>query len=374
MDFSLTDEQQAVVDLTGQILADRCTLERLKEIGAGERRIDNDLWLELARADLVGLTLPEAFGGGGFGFLEACLLLDQIGRHVAPVPYWATVVLGAMTIAEHGTDAQQRQWLPGVVEGQVILSAALQEELSDLRRPATTARPDGDGYRLDGAKILVPSAADAAVVIVPATLDDGRVCLFLVDPSADGVSLSFQDTMGQWPMYRLELDGVAVGADAVLGSPERGAEVLDWLLDRATVGLCALSAGVCEGGLRLTADYATNRKQFERPIATFQAVGQRLADAFIDTEAVRLTMLNAASVLDAGEQADKEVATAKFWAADGASRVAHAGLHVHGGISIDVDYPIHRYFLWAKQIETDLGAANVQLERLGAIIAGEPVA
>jgi 3-oxocholest-4-en-26-oyl-CoA dehydrogenase beta subunit len=373
MDFSLTDEQQAVVDLTGQILADRCTLERLKEVGAGERRIDNDLWLELARADLVGVTLPESVGGGGFGFLEACLLLEQIGRHVAPVPCWATAVLGAMTIAEHGTDAQQRRWLPGVVDGQVILSAALQEELSDLRRPATTARTEGDGYRLDGVKILVPSAADAAVVIVPATLDDGRIGLFLVDPSADGVGLGFQDSMGQWPTYRLELDGVVVGADAVLASPDNGA-VLDWLLDRATVGLCALSAGVCEGALRLTADYATNRKQFERPIATFQAVGQRLADAFIDTEAVRLTMLNAASVLDAGEPADKEVATAKFWAADGASRVAHAGLHVHGGISIDVDYPIHRYFLWAKQIETDLGAATAQLERLGAIIADEPVA
>ncbi len=374
MDFSLSDEQQAVVDLTGQILADRCTLERLKEIGAGERRIDNELWHELARADLVGLALPESVGGGGFGFLEACLLLDQIGRHVAPVPYWSTVVLGALPIAHLGNDEQKQRWLPGVVSGDVILSAALQEHLADLRRPSTTARPDGEGFVLDGVKIMVPSAADASAIIVPASLDDGRVGLFLVEPSAAGVTCAFQDTMGQWPMYRVELDGVAVGGADVLGSLDDGAAGLDWILDRATVGLCALSAGVCEGGLRLTADYATNRKQFDRPIATFQAVGQRLADAFIDTEAVRLTMLNAASLLDAGEPADKEVATAKFWASDGASRVGHAGLHVHGGISIDVDYPIHRYFLWAKQIETDLGASSVQLRRLGDVIAAEPVA
>jgi alkylation response protein AidB-like acyl-CoA dehydrogenase len=372
MDFALTDEQTALVQLADQILGDRCTLERLKEIGAGQRRTDFELWRELARADLVGAALPEAVGGGGFGFLEACLLLEQVGRHVAPVPYWATVVLGGLTIAELGSDALRRDLLPGVVAGETLLSAALQEELADPRSPATVARLDAAGWRLTGVKILVPSAPDATAIVVPACADEG-VGLFLVDPRSAGVEVIAEETMAQWPLYRLVLDGVPVEPERVLVAPgDDGRRALDWLVDRATVGLCAISAGVCERGLRITAGYASERRQFDRPIATFQAVGQRLADAFIDTEAVRLTMLNAASLLDAGLPADKEVATAKFWASEGASRVVHAALHVHGGISIDVDYPIHRYFLWAKQIETDLGASTAQLERLGDLIAAEP--
>ncbi|WP_208029104.1 acyl-CoA dehydrogenase family protein [Rhabdothermincola sediminis] len=372
MDFSLTDEQTTLVELADQILGDRCTLERLKEVGAGERRTDVELWRELARADLVGAALPADVGGGGFGFLEACLLLEQVGRHVAPVPYWATVVLGGLTIAEHGAGALRQELLAGAVAGEVILSAALQEELADPRSPATIARPEGAGWRLNGEKILVPSAPDAAVIVVPARADAG-VGLFLVEPGSSGVSLVAEETMGQWPLYRLVFEGVAVEPERVLVTPGgEGQRALERLVDLATVGLCAISAGVCERGLRITAEYASERKQFDRPIATFQAVGQRLADAFIDTEAVRLTMLNAASLLDAGLPASKEVATAKFWASDGASRVAHALLHVHGGISIDVDYPIHRYFLWAKQIENDLGASTVQLQRLGDLIATEP--
>jgi acyl-CoA dehydrogenase len=155
----------------------------------------------------------------------------------------------------------------------------------------------------------------------------------------------------------------------VLGSAADGAKVLDWIVDRATVGLCAIASGACAGAVRLTADYASNRKQFEKPIAMFQAVGQRMADSFIDQQAVNVTMLQAASRLADDLPSAQEIATAKFWAADGGSRIGHAGLHIHGGISIDVDYPIHRYFLWLKTIENTLGAATPQLVRLGASIA-----
>ena len=220
----------------------------------------------------------------------------------------------------------------------------------------------------------MPAAADAAAVIVPARTDDGQVGLFLVRPGADGLSIEPEDTMAHWPAHHVTLESVAVGPTDLLGGGlGDGQRQLDWLVDRATVGLTAISAGVCDAAVRRTAAYATERKQFGRPIATFQAVGQRMAGVYIDARAIRLTMLNAASLLDAGIGADKEVATAKFWAGEGGSRVAHAALHVHGGVSIDVDYPIHRYFQWGKQIENDLGSSNPQLERLGAIIAAEPV-
>lgn len=374
MDFALTDDQQAAVDLVAQILADRATPEQIKQIEASASRIDRDLWAELAKADLLGLCVPEAFGGGGYGYLEACLVLEQVGRHVAPVPLWATVVLGAFPIVEFGTDAQKQALLPGVATGDTILTAALNEAGTGPHTVYSTARADGDGWRLSGVKLVVPVAAEAAAIIVPARADDGRVGLFLVRPGTEGVTIAAEDTMAHWPAHQVTLDDVLVGADDVLGgSLDDGQAQLDWLVDRATVGLTAISAGVCATAVRLTADYATERKQFDRPIGSFQAVGQRMANAYIDTRAIRLTMLNAASLLDAGIPADKEVATAKFWAGEGGSRVVLAALHVHGGISIDIDYPIHRYFQWGKQIENDLGAATPQLERLGAIIAAEPV-
>jgi acyl-CoA dehydrogenase len=172
--------------------------------------------------------------------------------------------------------------------------------------------------------------------------------------------------------FRMELSDVTVGSESVLGSIAQGADILNWIIDRTTTGLCAIASGVCQEAVRLTAEYASNRKQFDKPIAMFQAVGQRMADSYIDNEAVNLTMWQAASRLADEMPSAKEIATAKYWAAEGGSRIGHAALHIHGGISIDVDYPIHRYFLWAKQIEYTLGAATPQLVHLGTLLAAEP--
>jgi acyl-CoA dehydrogenase len=193
--------------------------------------------------------------------------------------------------------------------------------------------------------------------------------VFLVDPSAPGIQLAEQAPTNWEPQARFELRQVAVGPEALLGSLPQGEAILNWIIDRTTVALCAIASGACQEALRITAEYASNRKQFGKPIGSFQAVGQRLADAYIDSEAVRLTMWQAASRLADGIPSLKEVAVAKFWAAEGGSRVGQAALHVHGGIGIDIDYPIHRYFLWIKQIENTLGAATPQLVRLGALLA-----
>ena len=160
-----------------------------------------------------------------------------------------------------------------------------------------------------------------------------------------------------------------VGASALLGDVARGREILEWTIARTTVALCAIVAGVADRATRLTAQYSIDRKQFDRQIATFQAVGQRMAECFIDSQGIELTMLQAATHLDEGRVVPLEVGTAKFWAAEGGSRIGHAALHVHGGISIDVDYPIHRYFLWIKQIEFTLGSATPQLLAVGRELA-----
>ena len=372
MDFSLTDEQRALADLAGQILGDKCTLGRLKTVEHTDDRYDDEVWAEFTKAGLLGAALPDSVGGSGGGFVDACLLLEQQGKRVAMLPLLSTIVSAALPLARFGSSEQQHRYLPGVVSGRTLLSAALTEQGADNRAPMTTATPDGKGWRLSGVKTAVPIAHLATAVLVPARTTDGTCGVFLVDPKSAGVTLSRQETTNWEAHFRMELRDVKVGADAGLGAVTRNAEVLNWIVDRTTVGLCAIASGVCQQALRITAEYASNRKQFDKPIAMFQAVGQRMADSYIDNEAVNLTMWQAASRLHDEMPSPKEIATAKYWASEGGSRIGHAALHIHGGISIDVDYPIHRYFLWLKQIEFTLGAATPHLVQLGELIAAEP--
>ena len=370
MDFSFTEEQEAVRDLTRQILGERITHERLKEIEAGTARFDRETWVELAKANLLGVALPEDVGGSGLGFIELCLLLEQVGRTTAPLPVLATVVMGALPVAEFGSAEQRSELLPAVVAGDLVLTAALVEFGTEPARPMTTAQRDGDGWRLDGVKICVPAGMLAGRVLVPARTGEDSVGVFLVDPEASGVTRERQDTTSGQPEARLELSGAP---GELLGNAEDGAAIVEWIVERTTAGLCALAVGVCEEALRMTAEYTKTREQFDRPIATFQAVGQRAADAYIDTEAIRLTTWQAAWRLSAGLPATHEVAIAKFWASEGGQRVVHAAQHLHGGIGVDKDYPLHRYFLLAKQIELTLGGTTPQLLKLGALLAAEPV-
>lgn len=370
MDFSLTETQQDLTALTGQILGDRMTLQRLKAVERSDDGFDRETYAELATANLLGVALPDAHGGLGFGFLDLCLVLQEIGRNVAPLPVVPCLVSGALPIAQFGSDAQQAL-LDGVVAGTTILTAALTEMLAPADAPSTTAKPDGDGWLIEGVKTCVPYFHVASHVLVPASAGDD-VAVFLVPTDAAGITAQRQETENHEPQFRVELDGVRVGAGALLGDVERGREILEWTVARTTVALCALAAGVADRATRLTAQYSIDRKQFDRQIATFQAVGQRMAECFIDSQGIELTMLQAATHLDEGRVVPLEVATAKFWAAEGGSRIGHAALHVHGGISIDVDYPIHRYFLWLKQIEFTLGSATPQLVNIGRELADTP--
>jgi alkylation response protein AidB-like acyl-CoA dehydrogenase len=371
VDFSLTEEQQELAGLARRILTDRMTLPHLKERDNSTDWYDRDTWLEFAKANLLGIALPERHGGLGLGLLDLCLVLREVGRTVAPLPLVPTLVSAALPIARFGTDAQQAV-LASVIAGDVLLTAALQEYDAPPEDPSVIATPDGDGWRIDGTKTAVPAMHAAETVVVPCRTADGGVVVLLVPTNASGVAATRQETTNHEPLFEVVFTGARVGGDAVLGSAESGREVLDFALARTTVALCAIASGVAEEAVRITANYTTERKQFDRAIGTFQAVGQRMADSYIDSQGIELTMLQAATHLDEGRDVPAEVATAKFWAADGGNRIGHAALHVHGGISIDLDYSIHRYFLWLKQIEFTLGAATPQLVTIGKYLADTP--
>ena len=199
------------------------------------------------------------------------------------------------------------------------------------------------------------------------------MAVFIVETSAPGVGRERQIANTGQPEAVLTLSAVRLGAGALLGSVEDGSAVIEWLVLRSTAALALAQAGAAAASLALVAEYTKTREQFGKPIATFQAVGQRAADAYVDTEAIRLTAWQAAWRIDQGLPADKEVAIAKFWAADGGQRVVHAAVHLHGGVGVDREYPLHRYFLMTKHIELTLGGATEQLLQLGATLAAEPV-
>jgi len=364
MDFSLTDDQQAVADLARQIFDDKATPERQREVeqGAGPR-FDRALWEEVAKAGLLGISIPEAQGGAGLGFLEVALILEQVGRSTAPIPLLETVVLGALPIERFGSARQKERWLPRASRGEAVLTAALVED-----EPARATASE-DGYRLHGRKLCVPALEVADCVLVPAETGEGASSVFLVDPKAGGVRITPLDTTTGQPEAVLELDDARVARGDVLGRVGDGRQIVDWIELRATAALCMVALGACESALELTAEYTKTRKQFDQPIAMFQAVGHRAADAYIDTEAIRLTARQAAWRIGAGLDASREVAVAKYWAAEGGKRVTLAAQHLHGGIGVDREYPLHRYYLYARQIELTLGGSTLQLQRLGRLLA-----
>jgi hypothetical protein len=367
MDFSFSEEQQSIRELARGILDAQATQERLRAAERTPDWSDDAAWEQLAQANLLGIAIPEALGGMGMGLRELCVLFEELGRAALPSAAFASLALGALPLARFGNAAQQRAWLPRVASGAATLSAALDDANSaNVFAPATHARREGAGWVLDGAKRFVPHARRADAILVPVSTGDG-VAVFAVERGVPGLALEAIITSSGEPLFALTLSGVRVSDDARL--PADGGEILRWLHPRALVALAALHVGVCDRALTITADYTRERKQFGVPIGSFQAVQHREADAFIDLEAMRWTLWRAACRLADELPAEREARVAKIWAAEGGARIVNAALHLHGGIGSDMDYPIHRYFLWSKGLELALGSASAQLAALGADIA-----
>lgn len=352
MDFDFDEAEQAIADLTAQILGDKVTHESLRELAAAGDHHDPAVWELLADAGILGAALPEAHGGAGLDFLAATAALEQIGKAAAPVPFLETIVMAALPIAEFGTPELRSELLEPIASGRLYATAALVAGL-----PVTV-----DGDACTGVVTCVPSGLIADVVLVPTT-DGMRV----IDVAVAGntITVSEQPTTTGHPQARIEL---AATPSRRLG-PASTDEVLAWLRPRVDSAICSLLAGACQAALKLAADYAQQRHQFDRPIATFQAVSQRAGDAYIDTEAVVLTSRQAAWRISAGRPADEQVAIARWWASEAGFRVMHAATHLHGGVGVDRDYPLHRYFLMTRQLELTLGTAEDHLARLGDLIA-----
>ncbi|HEX2176670.1 MAG TPA: acyl-CoA dehydrogenase family protein [Nocardioidaceae bacterium] len=372
MDFAFTDTQEDLAALTRRIVSDLVTDDALRRADQQPDRFDTRLWRELATAGVLGVALPDDVGGGGCGVVEQCRALVELGRGVAPVPMVSAIAMGAAAVAEFGSAEQRDRWARPAAAGDVVLTAALVEEgQPEPTAPTTRAERTDDGWLLTGTKTTVPAGMIADAVLVPASTEDGAA-VFLVPTDSRGLTRERQVVVDADSEALLTLQQTPVTSQQLVGRAGQGAEVVRWVLDRGVLGLCALQLGTVERALEMTAEYAKERVQFGRPVGSFQAVSQRIADAYIDVEGVRLTLWQAAWRMAEGLDCDAELATAKFWAAEGGHRVAHTAVHIHGGVGIDRDYPLHRYFVAAKRNEFALGAATEQLRRLGTLLADEP--
>jgi 3-oxo-4-pregnene-20-carboxyl-CoA dehydrogenase alpha subunit len=344
VDFSLDETQQAVADLAAGVLRAGADDSRAKAGLAGEAGYDETLWKAMGQAGLLALALPVDLGGDGFGPVETGLVLAEVGRQTLPVPALATLALGVLPVARFGTAEQRATLLPEVADGRV-LSAALRDADSNPVR--------ADAGRYTGVRVGVPYAAQAHRLLVPTP--DGTAVL---DPRADGVTLLRSPTSTGAPEYTVRLAGAEAESVLAAGPAE---------FDRfAVAGAASVADGVIAGALQLTADHVRTREQFGRPLATFQAVAQQVADVYVIARTVHLASASASWRLAAGLDADEDLAVAAYWLAAELPKALQVCHHLHGGLGVDITYALHRYYSHAKDLARFVGGASYRLDLLGA--------
>jgi len=317
----------------------------------------------MAELGWVGIPFPESLGGAGMGLAELAVVLEELGRHLAPEPFLSTVLLAGQVLQLAGSEAQQKRWLEPVVRGDAFLALAQQERGSrfDLHRVATRAEARGSGFRLSGEKIAVldGGVADAFVVVArSAGAEDDRsgISLFLVPNSAPGLRAERQSRVDSRGAALVQLEGCEVSADALIGALGAGLPLLEAAVDRATVGLCAEMLGSMSEAFARTLDYLKHRVQFGVPIGSFQALKHRAAELFIQIELCRSAVMAAARAVDAGAaDAASLVSLAKARCSDAAILVANEAIQMHGGIGMTDEHEIGFYLKRARVAELTLG-------------------
>ncbi len=362
MDFAFNDIQVSISDLAERILANA-----VDQSGV-EGSLDRLSWKQFAEAGLIGLGVSETQGGSAFGLIELCIVLKNQGKFLTPLPYLQTAALVAPLIDKFGSGEQKKNWLPQIIAGECIVAIVLSHFENEISHQSDlTVIKTASGWSLDGTCYNVPYAHEADLILVPASVDT-NTHFFLLDPGESSLSFATEETTSGQPQTSIAFKNTQLGEQAELDK-NKSQEIWAWLEATSLVAQCALQLGIAEEALQRTAAYVSERKQFGQPLGGFQAVSQRLANGYIDVEAMRATLWQAAWRLDNNLPAQTEIHTAKYWAALGGHRIAQSAQHLHGGIGADRDYPIHRYFLWAKQCEFALGGHNYHLMRLGKEIA-----
>ena len=359
MDFGLTEQQEILRRSAREFLEVECptsVVRQAEESGGGHAP---DLWRKIAGLGWLGISLPERYGGTGGSLTDQTVLFEEIGRALTPGPLLTSSVLAAQIVMNAGNDAQKTSLIPGVISGEVILTLARGERLE-------TASQDG-GLTLSGDSLFVPYAGLATHIICatrPAILPRKDTTLVIVDPQADGVTMTAMESIANYPQFLIDFDEVLLPDDAVLGEIAEGTPALDLAVQRATVVQCAETLGRAQKVLEMVVEYAGHRVAFGRPIGTFQAVQHRCADLRVAVDGGRMLTYQAAWRLDQGLPANDEVSMAKAQAGMLSRMATEAGHSIFAGISFTVEHDMQLYSARAKIAEANLGDTEYHLEQL----------
>ena len=373
MALVLTEDQELLAQTARDFVRTNSPLSRLRALRDGQDSVgfSPDLWQEMAQLGWAGILIPEEYGGAGLGLADLAVVLEAVGRNLAPEPFLSTVLLGGQLLADAGSPEQKQAWLSGIATGKKILALAYQEARSryDLNRVSTRATAEGDAWRLLGEKIQVLDGQNADALIVSARTsgednDQDGITLFLIAPDTPGVALIPQTRVDGRAAALVNLDGVKVGAESIVGTVGQGFQTLSYIVDLATVGLCAEMLGGMSQIFEDTLDYLKTREQFGVVIGSFQALKHRAANVFMEIELCRSAVMAAATAADAG-QGDLPllVSLAKARCSDAFVLATNEGVQMHGGIGMTDEHDAGLYMKRARAAEMTFGDAAWHRDR-----------
>lgn len=369
MDLGFSEEQEMLRTTTRDFLTNECPAELVKEMVEDEKGYTPELWRKMAELGWMGLTFPGEYDGMGMTFLDLVVLLEEIGRACLPGPFFSTVVLAGYAILEAGSEEQKKELLPKISNGELILTLALTEPSASYEPSGikVKASPKNDDYVINGTKLFVPDANVADYMICVARTKDGAspeegITLFLVDAKSPGISTTLLKTIAGDKQCEVIFDDVKVPKGNILGELDKGWPVVEKVLEKATVGLCAQMVGGAQKAMEMSVDYAKERIQFGRPIGSFQSIQNYCADMVTDVDGSKYITYEAAWKLSEGMPAAMEVSMAKAWTSEACCRVTALGHQIHGAIGFTVDHDLPLYFKQAKAGEATFGNADFHRE------------
>jgi len=376
MDFGFSEEQEMLRQSARDFLAKECPMTWVRRMMDDDRGFTDETWRKMAELGWMGLVLPEEHGGSGLTFVDLVVVLEEMGRAVLPGPFFSTVVVAGVALAEGGNAAQKQDLLPKLAAGQLRATLAQLEPSArwDAEGVACEAKPGGGGWALSGTKLFVPDAHTADVIVVaaraPGSTGADGVGLFLVDARASGVKTTLLKTMDQTrKLCEVVLENVRVPGERVLAEPGKGWPLLQRVVDRGKVGLCAEMCGGAQKVLEMSVEYAKVREQFGRPIGSFQAIQHKCANMLVEVESSKSATYYAAwAVANDVAEAPLAAAMAKAYCSDAYRHTAGEGIQIHGGIGFTWEHDMHIYFKRAKSSEVTFGDATWNRELVAQLI------
>lgn len=369
MDFALSEEQEMLRNSARDFLTKECPKTLVRQMETDEKGYSPNMWKGMANLGWTGLVFPEAYGGSGMTFLDLSVLIEELGRAIAPSPFLPTVVYCGLSILAAGTEEQKKQFLPKIAKGEMIMTLALTEPSAtwDAGGITVKATAEGDDFAISGTKLFVPDAHIANYLLVVARTKEGKhkeegITLFLVDAKSPGIKLNALKTMGSDKQFEIIFNKVKVPKKNILGKPDHGWSVIQDLMPKATLAQCALMVGGAQQVLEMTVNYAKERVQFGKPIGSFQAIQHKCANMATDVDGSRFITYQAAWKLTEGLNCGLEVSMAKAWVSEAYRRTCAEGHQIHGGIGFIKDHDMQLYYRRAKASELAFGDADYHRE------------